>query len=103
MSRLVKQNENETLYSENGYQCLEKLKTLEDLEDELGCPIDVLFKALKDDTIRYKEWICEGISLYYNGNGKWCFSTSYQDMYGQTRYIDEIDVATYGIDWFLVD
>lgn len=47
MSRLVKQNENGTLYSANGYQCLEKLKHLEDLEDELGCPLDVVFKALK--------------------------------------------------------
>lgn len=72
-------------------------------EDKLGCPLDVIFKALKNDTIRYKDWICEGISLYYNGAGNYCFATSYQDKYGTTKYIDEIDVASYGIDWWLVE
>ena len=80
-----------------------KLGKLEDLEDKLGCHLDILFKALQNDTIKYKDWICEGISLYYNGAGNYCFATSYQDMYGTTKYIDEIDVATYGIDWWLVE
>ena len=82
---------------------MHKLSDLEDLEETIGCPLDILFKALQNDTIRYKDWYCVGISLYYNGAGKWCFATSYQDMYGVTRYIDEIDVATYGIDWWLIE
>ena len=31
-----------------------KLSNLEDLEDELGCPLDVVFKALKDKEIVVK-------------------------------------------------
>ena len=47
-----------------------KLKTLEDLEDELGCPLDVVFKILKREIIyaNTKEWgiipVCP-IDIYY--------------------------------------
>ena len=44
MSRFVKKGENGILYSANGYQCLEKLYALEELEQDLGCPLEVLFK-----------------------------------------------------------
>ena len=112
MNRLTRYHQEGLLVNEGGYYELDnsnytiivaKLGKLEDLEDKLGCPLDILLKALENDTIKYKDWICEGISLYYNGAGKWCFATSYQDKYGQTKYIDEIDVATYGIDWWLVE
>lgn len=113
MSRLTEKDYKEWVYvvgttinqkaSEHLNYINHKLGELEDLEDDLGCPLNVVFKALKNDTIRYKDWICQGISLYYNGAGRWCFSTSYNDEYDITRYIDEIDVATYGIDWFLID
>lgn len=51
MNRFVKQSENGTLYSTNGYQCLEKLKNLEDIEQELGCSLDVVFKAIEDGIV----------------------------------------------------
>lgn len=48
MNRFVKKCENGVLYSPNGYQCLEKLYALEDIEQDLGCPLEVVFKALKN-------------------------------------------------------
>ena len=35
-------------------QCVNKLGKLEDIEDELGCPLEVVFKALKDKDIIIK-------------------------------------------------
>lgn len=34
--------------------CIDKLGELENIEDELGCPLDVVFKALKDKEIVVK-------------------------------------------------
>ncbi len=31
-----------------------KLKSLEDIEEELGCPLEIIFKALKDGQVIYK-------------------------------------------------
>ena len=55
-----------------------KLGKLEDLEDELGCPLDVVFKALKDTYI----WIIHKDKTDYsvdfcleNYSGKWYISS----------------------------
>lgn len=44
--------EDEIFYKRNR----EKLDKLEDLEDELGCPLDVVFEALKEGIIIPKKW-----------------------------------------------
>ena len=46
MNRFVRKCENGILYSPNGYQCLEKLYDLEDVEQSVGCPLDVVFKLI---------------------------------------------------------
>lgn len=56
MSRLTKKLD-EGFYVSNA-PCTDDLKNklgkLEDLEDELGCPLHVVFKALKDNHIIFK-------------------------------------------------
>ena len=77
MGRFVKKGENGVLYSPNGYQCLEKLYDLEDLEQDLGCPLEVVFKALKG--INYENEFgdfcrCQRPRLYYSDDLKcWCW------------------------------
>lgn len=45
MSRFVKKGENGVLYSPNGYQCLEKLYNLEDLDEQLyDVPLKFILK-----------------------------------------------------------
>lgn len=65
---------------------LSKLKHYEDLEDELGCPLDVVFRALKEGisynredvarTYNVKEWLdfATRPRLYYSNDFEcWCF------------------------------
>lgn len=64
MSRFVRKGENGVLYSPNGYQCLEKLYDLEDIEEQLCCPLDVFFKILKEKRYYFE---IDG-KVYYNEN-----------------------------------
>ena len=41
--------------SETDYNAIQKLGKLEDIEEELGCPLEVVFRALKDGIIYEKE------------------------------------------------
>lgn len=41
-------------FTENTYEVIQKLGKLEDLEEQLGCPLEVVFKALKQDYIYTK-------------------------------------------------
>lgn len=71
-----------------------KLGKFEDLQDELGCPLDVVFKALKNQTI-YTEYahylnIC---ILKVDEKGQWLLSNTvyifYLKDYGKTWWICE--------------
>lgn len=54
-----------------------KLGQLEDIEEELGCPLDIIFKALKNNKVRAIHPINKNIeeavyvTLYYLGQ-QWC-------------------------------
>ena len=49
MSRLTKKYDGGDIeVIGNEYKAFQKLGKLEDIEDELGCPLDVVFKALKE-------------------------------------------------------
>lgn len=67
-------------------QMCDKLFKLEDLEDELGCPLEVVFKALKEGinynredvarTYNVKEWLdfATRPRLYYSDDWEcWCW------------------------------
>lgn len=47
MSRLINKNKYGEFEPIKHSEVCEKLSNLEDLEDELGCPLGVVFKALK--------------------------------------------------------
>lgn len=73
---------NTNISTSNKYsQITQKLGKLEDIEQELGIPLEVLFKALKDGIyiIDVCEIICLNyteISLHYNGV-QWLWETPY--------------------------
>ena len=85
MSRLTKKIENPQ-YSNDyemlctfDYHLINKLGKLEDIEQDLGCPLEVVFKALKE--IYYENEFgdfcrCQRPSLYYSDVLKcWCLES----------------------------
>lgn len=78
-------------------EVMNKLGKLEDLEDELGCPLEVAFKALKEEKI-YFNWYGKvesdtAVSLEKDCSGVLYIST-YNDLYfclkdyGKTWWLD---------------
>lgn len=78
MNRLIKKDKYGEFEPIKHNAVCEKLHKLEDIEEELGCPLDVVFKALKDT---YIQIIHKGERSYSvdfaleNYSGKWYFST----------------------------
>ena len=88
MSRLTKKIENPQymndydLLCSHNYTAINKLGQLEDLEEELGCSLEVLFKLVKQDRFYYEQndelhlIVCFEIELR---NGKIYFDESWLD------------------------
>ena len=81
MSRLTKVNgSGEVIIIGNEFKAIKKLSKLEDLEDDLGCPLDVVFKALRNRDV-YTEDICvEEITLECDRLGNYYFWNSLGDI-----------------------
>ena len=62
MYYVVSKNRTEAHVSIN---IVNKLGRLEDIEEELGCPLDVLFKALKQNKIYIEKYYCCGSGEEY--------------------------------------
>lgn len=104
MERLTKKIRGIDAYTPNcvgNIPLLTKLGHFEDLEDELGIPLEVLFKALKNGIYRlYEEFDDEPpyvrfafVSILYNeDNSAWVFECSNLDIY---------DLKDYGKTWAL--
>lgn len=77
--------------------CFNKLGKLEDLEDELGIPLEVLFKSLKDGVYIKERYIKPNdFGLIYNNEYGWLFSIKtymYDSLY--------IIIKDYGKTWWL--
>lgn len=76
--------EPEEYYKQEPYQTeyydediLNRLGELEDLQEELNCPFEIVFKALKDDEIYSLELDCflTVFDLYVDALENWYFST----------------------------
>ena len=94
MSRLTKVNgSGEVIIIGNEFKAIKKLSKLEDIEDELGCPLDVVFKALKQIEIYSIDECFEDLSLavdcggWYLWNGYGCFL--YLKDYKKTWWLKE--------------
>lgn len=82
-------------------EAIEKLGKLEDIEQELGCPIEIVFEALKGKKIIYK----------YDNNNRRYYGTLIWSSYGQefalsiatTKTMPDICVKTsdYQKTWWL--
>lgn len=89
--------------------CIHKLGELEDLEEELGCPLEVVFKALKEnisfqreDIITKEVHILEGFDSYiiYNkGRKRYELHTTFK--VGRSNWIADLDLQDYGKTWWL--
>ena len=111
MERLTKKNNGNTPYNQKEYPYLasadindviNKLGYLEDLEEELGIPLEVLFKALKDGIYRFYEkfedepphiYYLDLIIMYDKWKERWIF---YDDSRGQFYCLKD-----YGKTWAL--
>ena len=63
------------------YKFTEQLGKLEDLEEQLGCPLEVVFKALKEGEIFVKKGYCVEAGETYDLNKKfYIHNISYDEM-----------------------
>lgn len=72
-----------------------KLGKLEDLEDELSCPLDVVFKALKDKEI----YITHNSEIILDDSPALCFSYEGWHLYTCSGFIEYL--SDYKKTWFL--
>jgi hypothetical protein len=112
MERLTKKNDGSGSYTQFGdkyipnhnirhKQCVEKLGKLEDIEQELGIPLEVLFKALK----KGKVWACENSLWGYSYHNVVGFNLNEVILQSKVcSYSDcdwDIDLKDYGKTWAL--
>lgn len=85
----------------------QKLGKLEDIEEELGIPLEVLFKALKDGAYKKIDnqiWKCYDLDIHYNiSEQKYILNAysienieTFEASYETTIYIED-----YGKNWSL--
>lgn len=95
MNNIVQQKN----YDAPNYRALihEKLGKLEDLEEELGCPLEVVFKVLKGEKILFK-------NEEYYGSLRWNFYTNgfVFDLNTNTEITNfYLKTNDYGKEWWL--
>lgn len=105
MERLTKKHDGSGSYTQFGdkyipnhnirhKQCVEKLGKLEDIEQELGIPLEVLFKALKDGIEILETTQKVRVSIRYSDYfKKWQMRTT-------DYYEDDINLEKYGEEWY---
>ena len=93
MSRLTEKCDGGYTYVEYGAEekIVDKLGKLEDLEEQLGCPLEVVFKALKQDYIFTKSGKHSRLEFGTYGF-EWCIC---YELRTQIRVVD------YKKTWFL--
>lgn len=92
--------------SEQGLgEILWKLYELENLEDELGCPLDVVFKALKEgfytQTMHHTKQDNTWLGINDLGYTKEIFCMYFDKNMANIETCVEIDLKDYGKTWWL--
>lgn len=89
--------ENNSIRLNDYYCCVEKLGKLEDLEEELGCPLEVIFKALKDGIfcVDYDNQIIRKFKVPL------CFNSTSKQFYWSGNNIGYPDLKDYQKTWWL--
>lgn len=101
MNRLTKKHRFLELYiaKENVPQhiAFDKLGQLEDIEDELGCPLEVVFEALKEGIccVDYDNQIIRVFKVPL------CFNSTSKQFYWSGNNIGYPDLKDYGKTWWL--
>lgn len=90
-----------TICSENGYQCLEKLYKLEDIEEELGIDLITLFKALKDGVYIYEPYDYTGIWIDPSVVKVEVMTFNDKYIYFNSQNIPSAEIKDYGKTWAL--
>lgn len=94
---------------EDTWELVQELGKLEDIEDELGCPLDVAFKALKSSFggVKYKveDEIIEGSldNIYHSIGGYWMgeFCPRGYILGTREQYTKTLHLKDYGKTWWL--
>lgn len=104
MSRLTYKEKwiDEFVNEEHQYQskddgCVDKLGRLEDIEEELGCPLEVVFKALKEGIccVDYDNQIIRVFKVPL------CFNSTSKQFYWSGNNIGYPDLKDYQKIWWL--
>lgn len=88
-------------------RCIQKLGKLEDIEQELGIPLEVLFKALKEGAytkIDGQIWKCKSIDIYHSDYFKKYLLEAYCIENVETfdsSYEHQLNIEDYGKTWAL--
>lgn len=94
-------------YGDGDLEIFDKLGKLEDIEEELGIPLEVLFKALKDGAytkIDGQIWKCNNINIYYSDYFKKYLLEAYCIENIETfkhSYEHQLNIEDYGKNWSL--
>ena len=92
-----------------GKTLMQKGLLYEKLTEELGCPLEVVFKAMKEnisfqreDIITKEVYILEGFDSYivYN-KGRKIYELHTTFKVGRGNWIADLDLKNYGKTWFL--
>lgn len=92
--KVKKIDENWTVNIQN---CINKLGKLEDLEEELGCPLEVVFKALKEG-IYCVDYDNQEIRKFIT---PLCLNTTSKQLYWYGNNIGFPDLKDYKKTWWL--
>ena len=110
MERLTEKVNGEYIHKVHKYSindCYQKLGKLEDIEEELGIPLEVLFKGLKDGVytkIDGQIWKCKSIDIYYCDYFKKYLLEAYCIENVETfkhSYEHPLNIEDYGKNWSL--
>lgn len=83
---------------ENAIQnCINKLGKLEDIEEELGCSLEIIFKALEESIIYFDNGMYSVEFCLENNSGTWYFSI-YDNL---TNNKDIVYLKDYRKTWWL--
>ena len=102
MSRFVRKGENEVLYSPNGYQCLEKLYALEDIEEELEMDLITLFEIYNKLCEQKFVYVKFGNEIIYSYDDYFVIDFKDKEIIGmEYEPIDYYSFKDYGKTWAL--
>ena len=105
MNRLVKKNKYGEFEPIKHNEVCDKLHKLEDIEESIGCPLEVVFKALKEgfytQTMHHTKQDSTWLGINDLGYTKEIFCMYFDENMSNIKTCVERDLKDYGKTWWL--